>query len=129
MIRISLEAETVEELHQQMVTLLAGATIATSAAPAVEPPKRGRGKKAEEPAEQPKGDEPPADSKPAEPQGELTKEMFSPLVLALGQKAGPTAVTELFGEFGGATKFSQIPVEQYPALKVRLDELLTEDPA
>lgn len=125
MIDMRITADSPEEFHATLLAILAGTAMAAGAAPATGSRGGGR-KKAEDKPEPPtaepeKPDEP--DEKSPTADGPVTKETLSPRVLALGQKSGPAAVQELFGEFGAA-KFSEITEDKYPALNARLDQLL-----
>jgi len=138
MISIHLEGDSVLDLHQQMLALLAGHS-GVSPATTENPPTTTGGKRSskktetkQEPdagkadttgSEEGAGAPTGQSSAAGEITGPITKESLSPRVLALGQKLGLPAVQELFSEFG-ASKFSEVPVEQYAALNARLDQLL-----
>lgn len=133
MITLTINADTTGDLHRELIALLAGtAMVAAGAAAAAPKAATTRTKKTEE--------QPPAGNaadttgsgadatgsgaqSSAADDGPVTKDGLSALVLQYGAKAGPQAVGELFGEFGAA-KFSEIAEDKYPAVKVRLDELL-----
>lgn len=134
-ISLHLEADNVGDLHSQMLALLAGTAIAAAT---TKPAGRGKAKTDEtQPPTAPQEDAGNADTTgqqgsgagvtgsegQSSAAGEVTKDSLSAQVLQYGSKAGPQAVGELFKEFG-ATKFSEIPVDKYGAMNVRLVELL-----
>lgn len=138
MISIHIEGMSAREVQQEMIQLLAGASLAQGGAASGETQTtttstgRGRGKKTTEPAAggeagnagtSSEGATSSTGQSSAADDGPITKETLSPRVMQLGTKAGPAAVTELFGEFG-AKKFSEIAEDKYAALSARLDELL-----
>lgn len=135
MIDIRVTAETPAELHSTLLALLAGTAIAAAGAAPAQTTTRGRGKKADEvqPPTAP-GDEGNAGTPgsagdagkstgQSSAAGEVTKDSLSARVLALGAKAGPQVVLELFGEFG-ASKFSELPADKYGEINTRIDALL-----
>lgn len=135
MITLTINADMTGDLHRELIALLAGTAMVAAGAAAAAPKAattRGKAKTEEPPAGNAAGTDTTgsgadatgsgAQSSAAD-DGPVTKDGLSALVLQYGAKAGPQAVGELFGEFGAA-KFSEIAEDKYPAVKVRLDELL-----
>jgi hypothetical protein len=144
---IELSADTPAELHQQMIDLLAGTSLAGAqqdAAPAAgetTSKPRGRGKKTDpiatgQPAASADagasgasaGDAASASTGSGQTEGkaatgDVTKETIGAKAMQLAQKSGPTALAELWTEFG-AGKLSEIDPTKYAAVDARLTELL-----
>ena len=139
MIELRITAENPKELHNDLLALLAGTSVEGAGIPApgkdeLASTKRGGRKSSTAPADAGATTQPAAQpaasgtstEKPAEPaasSGPVTRESIAAKATQLAQKAGPGALGELFGEFG-ATKLSEIAEDKYPAVDIRLSELL-----